>query len=282
MPLLQFSFYYTSIGMQRHRSKSKSVHKKKSKSRSKSKKKKNDKDQASKEKSDDKEKPDTKNKKNNKKNKTESKDKEKESKTEETQPKEALPPPPPQPVVPDPTALDSAPSFMFGHTSYILKWFTEEDIPEDKFMFIATRDKSSTQTKNEFDKDYVVGYCKDVERFKRVVTVGEKLMGPQQFEVKINILMQLELSDTNNRDEKWENLENRFINFIIEALVLSFQTNLKRMHTDSFIDLRNSELDVESIESLLKSRVKVFSQNPVRNITFNNIILQRSIYYLDN
>jgi hypothetical protein len=83
------------------------------------------------------------------------------------------------------------------------------------------------------------------------------------FERKIDILLQLELPASEKR-EKWQNLEKRFENFIVDALVYSMSTQ-KRTQMDNIMDVfSDAEMpDLESVESLLKSRVRAFTKNAV-------------------
>uniref|UniRef100_A0A1I7SDE5 Uncharacterized protein n=1 Tax=Bursaphelenchus xylophilus TaxID=6326 RepID=A0A1I7SDE5_BURXY len=167
----------------------------------------------------------------------------------------------PNPAVPQPAQPQiEAPEFLGAHTSYVLRWFEETDIPQNKFVFLATRDEILSGTKSEFDKMFITGYCKDLSKYNTAIEIGQLLMDEISFEHKMNLVMQLETNEANTKVEKWQNPENRFENFILDSLVVSFQSSLQRMNTESLMD--SSELDVESIEALLKSRVKLFTQSP--------------------
>lgn len=42
-----------------------------------------------------------------------------------------------------------------------------------EFIFLATRDEPNTGVKSEFDRVFVVGYCRYAEKFKRVLELGK-------------------------------------------------------------------------------------------------------------
>lgn len=88
------------------------------------------------------------------------------------------------------------------------------------------------------------------------------------FERKIDILLQMELPSTERR-EKWQNPEDRFENFITDSLVYSLSAP-KRSQLDAMMDAfaDSDVLDLESIESLLKSRVRAFTRNAVCSINY--------------
>jgi hypothetical protein len=83
------------------------------------------------------------------------------------------------------------------------------------------------------------------------------------FERKIDILLQMELTEGH---AKWQNAENRFENFIADSLVYAF-SGPKRSQLDAMMDalVDNEVLDLESIEALLRSRVRAFTKTPVRS-----------------
>jgi len=97
------------------------------------------------------------------------------------------------------------------------------------------------------------------------------------FERKIDILLQMELPTT-ERTEKWQNAEDRFENFIADALVYSISAP-KRSQMDAMMDaFADSEiLDLESIETLLKSRVRAFTKTPTKQAAIQ-VQLELSLY----
>ncbi|CAD5229260.1 unnamed protein product [Bursaphelenchus okinawaensis] len=173
-------------------------------------------------------------------------------------PEKPVPAPNPTIEAPPVPVQSDGPEFLKAHTSYVLKWYDEENVPESKFVFMATRDEILSGTKSEFDKMFVTGYCKDLFKYGKAIEIGKLLLKNITFEHKMNLVMQLETNQT--KMEKWQDPEGRFENFILESLVNAFQSSLQRMNTESMLD--PSELDVESIETLLKSRVKLFALAP--------------------
>jgi hypothetical protein len=82
---------------------------------------------------------------------------------------------------------------------------------------------------------------------------------------QVDLLLQYEVPATERR-EKWQNPEDRFENFIADSLIYAL-SGPKRSQIDALLDgIADVEIvvDVESIESLLKSRVKAFTKAPVR------------------
>lgn len=79
------------------------------------------------------------------------------------------------------------------------------------------------------------------------------------FERKIDILLQMELTDGH---EKWQDPEGRFENFIADSLVYSFSSSKYNLDAMMSVYDNNEMLDAESIEALLKSRVRAFTETP--------------------
>lgn len=84
------------------------------------------------------------------------------------------------------------------------------------------------------------------------------LLGPLAFQRQVDVLLKLELE---GKAEGWQDAEERFENFVSDAFVLAFQNKAKRQ-SESLPDLNAVELDVESVESLLRGRVRAFVQQP--------------------
>ncbi|KAI6218164.1 hypothetical protein M3Y99_01726700 [Aphelenchoides fujianensis] len=188
-----------------------------------------------------------------------------EAKREKEEKKEELPPPPPPeepqlivafdlPEVPVPVAPEIA-----------LRWAAASRVPADceEFVFVATRDEPNTGVLSEFDRIFVVGHCRVAEKFRRILDIAGKLLDcTEDFERQVDLLLQLELP-LSERREKWQNAADRFENFIADALVFAFQSTPKRNQLEAMMDaLSTVEVDVESIESLLRQRVRVFTKSP--------------------
>ncbi|KAI6194948.1 hypothetical protein M3Y96_01179200 [Aphelenchoides besseyi] len=146
-----------------------------------------------------------------------------------------------------------------------LKWQSAERVPLDcdEFVFVATRDEPNSGVLSDFDRLYVVGHCKNAERFRRILDIAIMLLEKANaFERQIDLLLQLELPMAERR-EKWQDAENRFENFIADSLVYAFQSTPKRNQMESLMEsIATVEVDVESIESLLRARIRAFTKSP--------------------
>uniref|UniRef100_A0A914E8T8 Uncharacterized protein n=1 Tax=Acrobeloides nanus TaxID=290746 RepID=A0A914E8T8_9BILA len=153
----------------------------------------------------------------------------------------------------------------------LFKWHDVEKIPqEDEFVYIAVRDQPKMDEKNEFDQYYIVGYLKNAERYKKLIEIAHLILREKlTFERQIDMLfMSQNLSATNR--EKWQNPDEAFENFITDSLCFAFWLSKKQ-------ELPTDDIDVESIEALLRPRLKNFVANPSQqNLT--QLWLEMSLY----
>ncbi|KAH7724076.1 hypothetical protein AAVH_08335 [Aphelenchoides avenae] len=162
-----------------------------------------------------------------------------------------------------------------------LKWHTIREMPKDyrEFVFVVTRDYPRMNEKSEFDQVYAVGYCKNVDRFRRLSNIAEILLGPKlDFERQVDMMLNF-FCPAGEEREKWQNDAERFENFITDSMVLAFSSVPRRSRAESVVSVSSMSegIDVESIDNLLRPRIRAFVQNPTSQ-SKTQLQLELSLY----
>lgn len=95
--------------------------------------------------------------------------------------------------------------------------------------------------------------------------LAEILLGPKlDFERQVDMMLNF-FCPAGEEREKWQNDAERFENFITDSMVLAFSSVPRRSRAESVVSVSSMSegIDVESIDNLLRPRIRAFVQNPV-------------------